>query len=108
MWPIGITWTKGKFESVKAPLKERVAILEPPYPYEIKLLNGEPTMYTELYVHGGPFLWAKIPFINKKIYIGFRPTSVWPPGFGNEGTLPTVARWLKYHDYGNLGAGIRG
>lgn len=106
-WPTGLTWTKGKFEETTVLLTERKLNLEPPYPATFKQHNGRSIMVTEMYVHGGPFLWVKIPLINKRIYIGFRPTSVWPPGFGNEGTFGSLARWLKYHDWGNFGVGIR-
>jgi len=82
-WKKGLTWTHGHEEITTNPDGTR-----------------EP-----LWVHGGPFY-----FHNGKriyLYVGFRPTPTWGPGYGDEGWFGGVARWLKRKGWGNIGIALR-
>lgn len=97
-WPIGWSWTSGHTEVVKAPLDKRLVEIEPKNPW---VIWGN-TLITKMYVHGGPFYFNPKLFGKIYIYWGFRPTSVWPEGFGDEGLIPQFSRFLKRNDWGNF------
>lgn len=84
-WPIGWSWTKGYMAETENPdgSKEKI------------------------YVHGGPFLFYPGLLGLVYIYMGFRPTPVWSSGFGNEGWLAPIARWMKKIGWGNFGIALR-
>lgn len=60
-----------------------------------------------LYVHGGPFYFNPSLLGLVYVYIGFRPTPTWGVGYGDEGWLAPVARWLKRKGWGNFGIAVR-
>lgn len=84
-WPIGWSWTKGYMAETKNPdgSKEKI------------------------YVHGGPFYFNPNCLGLVYVYLFFRPTPVWSAGYGNEGWLYPIARWLKKIGFGNLGFALR-
>lgn len=64
--------------------------------------------HTIMHVHGGPF-WFYPKALGGRVffYIGFRPTAPWAPGYGDEGFLGPIARWMKRKDWGNFGGALR-
>lgn len=84
-WKKGISWTKGCWTWTE---------------------NPDGTI-SRIYVHGGPFVFYPKCMGLFYCYMGFRPTPVWSAGFGDEGWLAPIARWLKKIGYGNLGFALR-
>ena len=88
-WRQGLSWTRG---------------------YWVEVTNPDNTR-ERLYVHGGPFLYFRvpIPFTGRylEFYAGFRPTPPWSKGYGNEGLLPWVKAILLKFNMGNLGFALR-
>ena len=83
MWLTGLSWTKGHWE---------------------KATDDKGNFVRELYVCAGPF------FFNRRwiyVYVGARPTVTWVEGYGDEGYLGFIARWMKRHGFGNYGVAIR-
>ena len=97
-WPEGLTLTEGHWEDVTAPLDKRYMVIEPRYAW----VETKGTLRTIMHAHGGPFYYNPRLFGLIYIYWGFKPTATWPAGFGDEGLLPFVSRWLKKKDWGNL------
>ena len=87
MWPIGCSWTKG---------------------YIAETTNPDGTI-SKMKVHSGPFFWLPIQTRKYRIemYAGFRPTPTWDVGYGNEGIIAKLSRWLKKKGWGNLGFAFR-
>ena len=83
-WKAGFSWTKGYWAITINPDGSREVI----------------------HVHSGPFLYYP-DCLGLYFYIGFRPTPTWSSGFGNEGILGPLARWLKKKGWGNLGVAFR-
>ena len=84
-WPIGLSWTRGHRE-----------------------MTTNPDGTTEqMGVHGGPFYFNPSLFGAFYCYAGFRPTATWAPGYGDEGLLGPLARFLKRRGWGNLGFALR-
>lgn len=84
-WTIGWSWTEGRMEITTNPDKTKEA----------------------LWVHGGPFYFN--PSVGGRVYVyfGFRPTATWSSGYGDEGWLTPLARWMKRWGWGNFGIAVR-
>ena len=85
MWPTGFSWTQTHIEKTTNPDGSR----------------------EYMKVHGGPFYFNPSVFGRIYIYIGFRPTATWGAGYGDEGWLAPLARWLKRKGWGNFGIALR-
>jgi hypothetical protein len=60
-----------------------------------------------MHVHGEPFCFNPSILGVVYCYPGFRPTATRGPGYGDEGVIGSLARWLKRRGWGNLGMAIR-
>lgn len=86
-WPRGLTWIEG---------------------YEAITTNPDGTT-EKIRVHGGPFYYNPrllyLPVVKRWVFVyaGFRPTPTWGPGYGDEGVLGFVGRWMKKVGWGNFG-----
>ena len=81
-WPLGFSYTRGHWETTTNPDGTKKA----------------------LYVCSGPFYFRQRGVY---IYAGARPTATWAEGYGDEGYLGFIARWLKRHGFGNYGIAVR-
>lgn len=85
-WPTGLTQTQSHDEVVTNP-------------------DGT---HATIHVHGGPFFFYPKALGGRVFfYIGFRPTATWGAGYGDEGWLAPLARWLKRRGWGNFGIALR-
>ena len=100
-WTTGLSWTKGYWQRVVPPPQN---LLIP----ELEVVDRD------VYVSSGPFFWKDWKYTKSTgklfdwyFYFGFRPTPPWPEGYGDEGILGFIGRWMKRHGYGNFGAALR-
>lgn len=84
-WKTGWSWTKGYWTWTE---------------------NPDGTI-SKIYVHSGLFYFNPRLLGIIYIYMGFRPTPTWGEGFGDEGWLAPIARWMKKNGWGNFGIAIR-
>lgn len=84
-WPTGYSWTRGRWETTTNP-------------------DGTKK---ELYVCAGPFYYNPSLWGLVYVYAGARPTATWAEGYGDEGLLGGLARWMKRHGFGNYGVAIK-
>ncbi len=84
-WAKGWSWTEGHWELTTNPDKSK----------------------EWMRVHGGPFYFNPSILGRVYVYCGFRPTATWGAGYGDEGWLTPLARWLKRRGCGNFGIALR-
>lgn len=85
-WQEGLTWTSAG--------------------YDVITQNPDNTQ-SIIGLHSGPFYFNKRLFGILFVYVGFRPTPTWGIGYGDEGILGGIARYMKRKGCGNFGIALR-
>ena len=79
----GITWTQGK---------------------TVTVTNPDQTT-AQMKIASGPLIAISNKYF--QFYLGARPTAPWSPGYGDEGFLGGLSRWMKKIGIGNYGVALK-